>query len=230
MSSSARVGGHLLGFFALSLLCAAPSGAKGKPPEAPCVASVASLPVHDLARVAFDDRGEFKLAARNGCMRIAEGEYPAGLFALPQFAEPYAVRVAAWVEGGVGSRRGVHVVSPRLTLLDAQFAATRTFGAEDLVRRGQQFSIDVFLNPENGAERYLLVHVEPERLGEVETRTNVGSTLTPVVIGTGVMMITSGHDEAQEVEVRATGRLVLGLLGDWAKRFGEERKRARKRR
>jgi hypothetical protein len=217
-------------FAALGIALGTGAAAKSKPPEAKCAQSADLLPLHDLAHVAFDERGVFKLAVRRGCLRLEEGEFPAGLFALPQFAEPYAVRVAAAVEGSYGFSAKPVVVSPRVTLLDEHFAVTRSFGASDLTRRGEQLSIDVFLNPENATERYLLLHVEPERIGQVETRTNVGATVTPVVIGTGVVMITSGHDKPQEIEIRAKGRFVVSLLGDWAQRFKAERKHARKRR
>ncbi|HEY8122277.1 MAG TPA: hypothetical protein VII78_13230 [Myxococcota bacterium] len=194
-----------------------------------CAQAAEGLPLHDIADVAFDQRGEFKLTSRRGCLSLEEGDFPAGLLALPDFVEPYAVRVAAWVEGSYGYNAKPKVVSPRVTLLDAHFAVTRSFGEAELTRRGEQLALDVFVNPENAAERYLLLHVEPERLGQTERRTSVGSTMTPVVIGTSVAMITSGHDKPQEIEIRATGRFVVSLLGDWAQRFKEERKRTRRR-
>lgn len=213
-------------FFTAAAFAFAPmADAKPKAARAECVAAVEALPLHDLVRVAFDDHGKFKLAPSNGCLRMDEGDFPAGLFALPEFSEAYAVRAAAWVEGNYGYGSKLKVVSPRVTLLDAQFNVTRSFGVNELTRRGEQLTIDVFVNPENTAERYLLLHVEPERVGQTETRTNVGSTLTPVVVGTGVIMITSGHDKPQQIEIRAKGLFTVSLLGGGADRLREERKR-----
>lgn len=222
---------YLSTLLAVALVAQAPASA-AEPESIPaeeCVSEVAKLPAYDLAEIAFLKRGDFKLSARKGCLVVDGGGYPAGLFSLPAFEEPYAVRVAAQVEPGFGGANAkAKVVSPRVTLLDEKLALTRTFGASDLTRRGAQMSIDVFVNPENSAERYLLLHVEPERVGETETRSNVGATVTPIYTGVGFVVITTGHDKPQQIEVRAKGRFVVSLLGDWADRARKTYKARRK--
>jgi hypothetical protein len=194
----------LLVMFALSAdaLAAAP----------PCATGIKDMKPVSLVELFRNSKGKYKLQRKTGCLADVGGrEVPAVLLELPAYTEPYAVRIAAMIRKDF--------VLPRITFLDENHFPTREVKGEQLTRRGGEVSTDVFINPENSSERYVLVHADPEAIGGTETRVNMNThmatfPLSPAgVVGTW----TSGSDGTQELKLVDSGQFFFTLIGDqWA--------------
>jgi len=178
-------------------------------PPAPCVVSRAELKAHDLADIFLHRKGELELrGASLGCLKLENGmELPALLLALPPFESPYAIRLSA------PTKKGTYV-QPRVDMLDAQYATARSFGADRVKRRAQEVSLEVFMDPPNATERFLLLYPDPEHLAEKSQQTTSQTNAT--FVGTGFWI--SGSDKTTVLESTTEGKLTVQLIGDqWDK-------------
>src|SRR5688572_10407004 len=105
-----------------------------KTDNVPCALSAKEMKAHALVDVFLKSKGRYKLVRKSGCLGDESGrELPAVLLALPEYSEPYAVRIAAAVIKA-------SYVLPRITLLDDTYTATRTIDSEQIKRRGGEMS------------------------------------------------------------------------------------------
>jgi hypothetical protein len=81
-----------------------------------------------------------------------------------------------------------------VTILDRQGAVTRTFATSDYLFRGAVYSVQ-FVPREN--EAYVLVAVDPSRIGARHDSISVGTSSTVVSAGLYATTVTTGWDAAQ---------------------------------
>jgi hypothetical protein len=173
-----------------------------------CATSPAQLRAVDLTELFLRHKGELDVRSRAGCLRLATGsELPTVLLVLPPFSAPYAVRFEAPTDNG-------GYLQPRVDLLDAQYQTLRSFGAERVRRRGTRLSMEVFINEANAAERFVMLHADPEHLGEQDHRTTSQSQM--LFVGTGYVVL--GADRTAALHSSTEGHLTVLLVGEaWDK-------------
>jgi hypothetical protein len=174
-----------LALCALSLVgCATTRYAAQMPDTQNCVADlreIAPLPLQlqpqDTAPVAV----EFATIAR--CVRPAgaAGGVPVALYRLEGITAPAEVNIAVTLSTG-----GTFAASA--DLLDEEFRPVQQLGFGQFVRRGTQYSLSAFLNPDAPTPRYLLLKPDPGHVGKSDTV--VGSATNPVVIPAGPVIFT----------------------------------------
>jgi hypothetical protein len=192
----------------LALVAAHPLARGAEPPPAPltCADSAGGLQPQRLETVHAEKRGRIALDATAQCLGgVAGFPVAAVLLELPAFTEPYSVRVFSLVGGTFAI--------PRLELLDAQFARTRQFAADDFTRRGDSISLEVFVDADNAADRYLLAYVDPERIGTGDARRVMSVNANPY------FYMWTGAETQQVAQAVDSGRLVVELVGErWKKK------------
>ena len=181
------------------------SFASKEPARTPtCVTTPAQLNAVDLTTLFLKHRGNLDVEPADGCLQVGDPpkELAAVRLALPVFAEPYAVRIAAPV--------GKSMFLPRVTFLDEQYRTTRSFGADAKKRRGTQMSLEVFIDPPNADEKYLLVYPDPAHIGDTDRRTV--SRTDSLFVGTGVIFV--GSEVGSNVTAEETGEITVSLIGE----------------
>jgi Maltose operon periplasmic protein precursor (MalM) len=177
-----------------------------------CATKPEQLDGIDLAMLFIKHHGKIDLEPSDGCLVV--GEPPKGLaavrLALPAFEGPYAVKVSAPV--------GKSIILPRVIFLDEQYRTTRTFGPDDLKRRGTEMSLEIFIEPANSDEKYVLIYADPAHIGDQDRRT-VSRTDT-LYVGTGYILL--GSEVGSDVTAEDTGDIVVSLIGE---RFEQMRRR-----
>ena len=127
------------------------------------------------------------VTAGSSCLQRDGQAVPYVLFALP---EDYADKTVA----AGGTLEALRILSPDVSVLDAQGEVTRTFAPEDYMYRGALFSVQ--FRP-RADERYVLVAAEPSRVGQRYDSITVGVTTTQVYTAYGSASFRNGTDMAQ---------------------------------
>lgn len=182
----------------------APSLARKKADPPVCVKGPEQLMAIDLATLFVKHKGKIDLEPEDGCLVV--GDQPAMLAAvrltLPSFEGSYAIKIAAPVEKSM--------VLPRVVLLDDQFRTTRSFGAENLKRRGTEMSLEVFVDAPNVDEKYMVVYADPAHIGDTDKRTE--SRTDTLFVGTGYINL--GSEVGSDITAEETGDIVVTLIGE----------------
>ena|SRR5579863_2603658 len=203
-----RRGGAASGPLTIMALCLAAGAAAEPPPAGSCAAAPAQLHAVDVVDLFMKHKGAYTLSRRTGCLILDRSgtEFNAVLLALPSFDSPYAMRVAAKI--------GKTMLLPKVDLLDGQYQVLRSFGGESLKRRGTEMSLEVFFEPANAQERYVLIYPDPPHLHDTDHRTT--SESQALYVGTGFLVL--GAENAADIAAADSGELVLSLIGDrWNK-------------
>jgi len=148
-----------------------------------CLASIDRLTVHPAF---VPVPAEPKLKAKPAqfadyatCVERDGARTGAALFRIDQVPAPAVVTLAI-----VSDPRGT--LAARVELLDEDFAVVRSHGFGDFVRRGMQYSLDMFLNAGDPPVRYLLVSPDASKVGGVDQLTV--SQMNTLFVGTGYYM------------------------------------------
>jgi hypothetical protein len=186
------------------LLTGVSSLAATEQPAPSCASSRAELKARDVTELFLKHKGQMDLKSQAGCLKLENGiELPAFLLELPAFKSPYSIRFEAPMGNGT-------YLLPRVDTLDAELKSVRIFPSERFKRRGIEMSLEVFLNPSNAAERYVLVYADPQHLGEQDLRTtSVSKTL---FVGTGFYI--AGDDKTVARHSVDEGKLTVSLVGE----------------
>jgi hypothetical protein len=189
----------------LSLLLAAAGSFAATPQPAPgCASSRSELKAVNVTELVLKHKGELDLKSQAGCLKLENGmELPAFLLELPPFEFPYAIRMEAPMGGGT-------YLLPRIDILDAEFKSVRTFPAARFKRRGIEMSLEVFINPSNAPERYVLIYADPDHLGEQDLQTTSVSKM--LFVGTGFFI--AGDDKTTARHSASEGKLTVSLVGE----------------
>jgi len=122
--------------------------------------------------------------AQTACVASDRGGVPYVIYALPADIGDKMLSVGSVLEA-------YRVLSPEVTLLNAQGEPTRTFAAADYFYRGPVFSVQ--LRPREG-DAFVMVAANPGRVGQRYDSIVVGTQTTTVYTGYGAANWTTGHE------------------------------------
>ncbi len=145
-----------------------------------CASSVAQLIAHpafvpDAAKPKLKPK-QAQFADYAACVERDGTRTGAALFRIDQVAPPSTLTLTI-----VSDSRGT--LAARIELLDADFNPVRSHGFDDFVRRGMQYTLDMFHNVGDPPIRYLLVSPDPARVGGVDQ--HFGAQTQTLFVGTG---------------------------------------------
>jgi hypothetical protein len=153
-------------------------------PDCPAVVDTATAisltPEKDKAIWTVDSQ----LVRSGPCLRRGATAAPYLVFALPDAARAKMVEIGAVLEPE-------RVLSPKVVLLDAAGTETRSFRRDQYMFRPGLLSIQ-FVPQEN--ERYALVTVDPEPIGESHDTIVSNTSTTTLYNGFGASNWRSGHE------------------------------------
>jgi len=143
---------------------------------------------------------EFATVAR--CHRTADGvAVPVALYRLQGVTPPAEVNVSVMLSPGGTFAAAVDV-------LDSDFQSLRRYDFREFVRRGSQYSLNVFLNPTAKMPAYLLLTPDREQVGKEDTA--IGSAANTMVIPAGpVMFMYNNGTETRTIRPFLEGGKVL---------------------
>jgi hypothetical protein len=199
---------------AAACMAATPADAgKKKAPPRECTADLAGLPVTPVEQLVAKKRGMVLFDAKSPCF-VREGQppLPVAVLELPPFEGPYVLRFESIITSAF--------VMPRIEMLDEEGMVTRVIGAAAFRKRTSVVSADVFVKPENAAERRVRLFPDPGEIGKSEQRIVMGMQSTYIYNGSW----TSGTDTTHSLNQVDAGRVQVSLIGDaWDER-GRRRK------
>jgi hypothetical protein len=167
------------------------------------------------------ERGAVEFASLAQCLRIADaGTTPVALYRLDGVTPPAQVTVSVNLSTGGTFAAAVDV-------LDAEFRSLRRYGFEQFVRRGTEYSLDVFLNatPDTGQPAYVLLSPDAGHVGKEDLA--VGSQSSPMVIPAGPVMFVyhNGHETAARRPFLEGGLVLVQAKPQGSAAFSKDDKR-----
>ncbi len=193
----------------LGALASSPVLSAGKTPAdkasaaVECAETRQQLTPISLEETHSQKKGRVELKATNGCLKgQAEFSVAALLLKLPVYAEPYSIKLDAIIQGTY--------FLPRIEMLAADLSTMRIFNYRTFRRRGTANSLEVFVNPINAAEQFMLVFVDPEQIGQNDNR----SLLSQNVVYASPVFWMYGRDQTRILQAVDQGRLEIHLVGE----------------
>lgn len=163
-------------------------------------ADVARMTLRPLDAKATDKLGYVEFADLAQCYRNGDASTPLALYQFEGVNPPAEAKVSVLLSTGGTFAAAVDV-------LDAQFKTLQHHGFDAFVRRGDEYSLTVFLNPSDPAPAYLMLVPDQAQVGKKDIA--IGSAASPIVIPAGpVMFIYNNGAETSAIrEFMAGGRL-----------------------
>ena len=126
------------------------------------------------------------------CFRVAGvGTTPVAVYRLDGVAPPSELGVSVTLSTGGTFAAAVEI-------LDADFKSLRRYGFQDFVRRGDEYSLHVFLNKTGTPPAYVMLLADKTQAGKSDVA--LGSASTPVMIPAGpVFFIYNSGSETHSV-------------------------------
>lgn len=112
-----------------------------------CCVGYAEMP---YAKLALPEIRSVKFDEKTPAYAFESGKSFFGAFELPVWTGPYEVKIQTAAAAGV--------LAPRVKLLNSQFKPVRTLSADTQ-------TVEFFVNRENEAERYMIIHADSARDG-----------------------------------------------------------------
>lgn len=167
-----------------------------------CVDSLHEVAAIPLRYSLPGEMGPAEFAHIAKCYKTMEsGPMPVVLYRLEGVAPPAELNVSVMLSTG-------GTLAASVDVLDADLQPLQRYGFERFVRRGSQYSLNVFLNPSAKAPAYLLLAPDRTQVGKSDT--DVGSTSSPIVIPAGpVMFMYHSGSETHAVRPFLEGGRVL---------------------
>lgn len=129
---------------------------------------------------------EFAVVA--GCYRTAAGQaVPAALYDLTSLPAHAQVRISSALSAG-------GTFAAQADMLDDARHVVGHFGFDRFVRRGAEYSLDLFPDAVGARPHYLLLSADPSQAGRNDTTTQSISAPIAVPVGTGMMMVANGTE------------------------------------
>jgi len=139
---------------------------------------------------------------------LGSGKTFFALYELPQFASTYSIVVTSIPTGPLSD---MALLVPRVALYDSSFVVTRQFDEKTLRNRGNQLERTIFINPQNAAERYLVISAA-DLSSSIETPYSM-VTSTPIVAGPVVFNLVSGQDGKTTLRASPVGQILIEVQG-----------------
>jgi hypothetical protein len=127
------------------------------------------------------------------------------LYELDEVPRPAQIRVELVLSGG-GTLAGA------VDVFDASFHLLKHHGFKDFTRRGDAFTLPVFLR--DGGPRYLAVSPDMMFVGTEMKTVASRSTVTPVSTGYGTFTVVNGSEFVQTVPFMAGGKISVTIEAD----------------
>ena len=162
-------------------------------------AKVRSLPMQDT---------DLELSVASQAFNFEDGKAFFEVFQLPPYVTPYSILIGSRAAGTTQDRS---VMAPRITLLDGNFQPTRHFDERTLRQRGGVLERTVFINPDDHAERYLVLYGSPIESSHDNTIGVVG--VTPIFVGPGMFIMPTGSEIKSSLHYSPTGKYFLHIEG-----------------
>jgi hypothetical protein len=125
--------------------------------------------------------------ATSPCATLDAKSSAYALFAIPTDSEDKTLTVGAYLEP-------LRILSPAVSVLDAEGRETRRFKSDEFMYRGMNYSVLFRPRPN---ERFVLVSSDPERVGQRYDSISIGTNATTTYTGYGTATIRTGVDTAQ---------------------------------
>lgn len=182
-----------------------------------CCATLEAAPVAELPAAQAD----IAMDATRPVMEFNGSKSYFVLYRLPAYAAPYSVIVTSLARdmsasyaglGGLGTAATIRergVLVPRVMMLDAGFEATRVFDDQSLRARGDNLELTIFVNPDNGDERFLLIHGANRARSSESTYATV--TAMPIYSGGVAGTFIYGQEARSRLHDAPTGTIQLRI-------------------
>ncbi len=145
-----------------------------------------------------------ELSATSQAFTFEDGKAFFEMFRLPPYTVPYSILIGSLTRG---TRDDRSVMGLRVTLLDENFQPTRHFDESTLRQRGGVLERTVFVNPDNSAERYLVLYGSPIEKISSDTAGSVQA------IQSGMAMLFIGTETGRSLHYSPTGMYFLRVDG-----------------
>lgn len=174
------------------------------------LASVDAIPMRYHNEADKKEASFVEFASLSHCLRMSDGAaMPVALFRFEDVAPPAHVHIAVMLSTG-----GTFAAS--IETLDAARQPLGHFGFDRFVRRGSQYSLDLFLNPTEPMPAYLLLVPDGKQVGKVDTALGSASQAVPIV-GPGAMwMYSSGIETSTARPFMQGGEVLISVVPETA--------------
>ena len=163
-------------------------------------ADVARMTLRPLDAKTTEKLGYSEFADLAQCYRNGDASTPLALYAFEGVTPPAEAKVSVLLSTGGTFAAAVDV-------LDAQFKTLQHHGFDAFVRRGDEYSLTVFLNPSDPPPAYLMLVPDQAQVGKQDIA--IGSAANSMVIPAGPVMFvyTNGTETSAVREFMAGGKL-----------------------
>lgn len=134
------------------------------------------------------------------CHRNDERSTPFALYAFQDLSPPAEVKVSVLLSTGGTFASAVDV-------LDAGFQSIQRHGFDAFVRRGDEYSLTLFLNTADPSPAYLVLLPDPAQIGKKDVAIGSVSSSTVIPAGTAMFVYSTGSETSSIREFMAGGRV-----------------------
>ena len=182
-----------------------------------CVADftdVVRVPLRPLDAKTTEKLAYVEFADVAQCYRNADASIPLALYAIEGVSPPAEIAVSVLLSTGGTFATAVDV-------LDAEFRSLQRHGFDAFVRRGDEYSMTIFLNPSAPAPAYLMLTPDAAQVGKQDVA--IGSMTSSAVMsaGGGMFVYNTGSETRAVREFLAGGRIKVTVKPQANAGFGD---------
>ncbi len=171
-----------------------------------CVRTIQSLQAHPLLpvtperkKIAFMDFADVGQCLSNGSGKIA-----VALFDLRMVRPPALAGITIQANSAA-------TLATAVTLLDSHRESIRRIGFSEFVRRGDTFTLDVFVNTSDRDAAYLLLTPDAAWVGKSDVSIRGGFSTVVVPVGLGIVAFNNGFEARSTRQLTDAGKLRIEL-------------------
>lgn len=163
-------------------------------------ADVSRLPLRPLDAKTTEKLGYVEFANVAQCYRNADASTPLALYAIEGVSPPAEIAISVLLSTGGTFATAVDV-------LDAEFRSLQHHGFDAFVRRGDEYSMTIFLNPSAPAPAYLMLTPDAAQVGKQDVAIGSMTSSTMIPAGPAMFVYNTGSETRAVREFLAGGRL-----------------------
>lgn len=175
--------------------------------DAQCATSILALRPHALRPAALDRRKPAPLmdfADVGQCLATATGRVATALFDVRMVAPPAQASITIVANSAA-------TLATAVTLLDSQRQPIRRIGFSQFVRRGDTFTLDVFVNRSDRDAAYLLLTPDSAWVGKSDLSRAGGVSTVMIPVGLGFAAFNNGFEAQRSRALTDAGKLRIEL-------------------
>lgn len=168
-----------------------------------CVADLAELsrlPLRPLDAKAAEKLAHVEFADVAQCHRKGDSGIALALYAIEGVSPPAEIAVSVLLSTG-------GTLAASVDVLDAEFRSLQHHGFDAFVRRGDEYSMTIFLNPSAPAPAYLMLTPDGEQVGKQDVAIGSMTSSTMIPAGPALFVYNNGSETRAVREFLAGGRL-----------------------